>query len=118
MHHESPETQLHDRLAPEPGDIVVCKTRVGAFSTTDLDDQLKARGIHTLILAGVTTSAVVLSTVREAADLDYQIYVLSDASPDRDPDLHDVLAEQVLPMQAHVITVAGPTGIDRRQLRH
>lgn len=111
MHHESPETQLHDRLEPEPGDIVVRKTRVGAFSTTDLDDQLKARGIHTLILAGVSTSGVVLSTVREAADLDYEIYVLSDASADRDPGLHDVLAEKVLPMQAHVITVADLPGL-------
>jgi nicotinamidase-related amidase len=106
MHHESPETQLHDRLEPEPGDIVVRKIRVGAFSTTDLDDQLKARGIHTLILAGISTSGVVLSTVREAADLDYQIYALSDASADRDAELHDVLTEKVLPMQAHVITAA------------
>jgi hypothetical protein len=37
--------------------------------------------------------------------------VLSDASADRDPDLHDVLAEQVLPMQAHVITVADLPGL-------
>ena len=111
MPHEAPETQVHDRLEPEPGDIVVRKTRVGAFSTTDLGEQLEARGVDTLILAGITTSGVVLSTVREAADLDYRIYVLSDASADRDPDLHEVLAEKVLPTQAQVITVEDLPGL-------
>ena len=80
--------------------------RVGAFSTTDLDQQLKDRGITTLIRAGVSTSGVVLSTVREAADRDYHIYVLADASADRDPHVHAVLTEKVLPMQAYLITVA------------
>jgi nicotinamidase-related amidase len=106
LHHEAPETQIHDRLKPRPGDIEVRKTRVGAFSTTDLEQQLKDRGITTLILAGVSTSGVVLSTVREAADRDYQIYVLTDASADRDPHVHEFLTEKVLPMQAHLITVA------------
>ena len=106
LHHEAPETQIHGRLEPLPGDIVVRKTRVAAFSTTDLEQQLKGRGITTLILAGVSTSGVVLSTVREAADRDYHIYVLADASADRDPHVHAVLTEKVLPMQAHLITVA------------
>ena len=46
-HVDSPASAVHDRLAPEPGDIVVRKTRVGAFSTTDLDEQLrKTRDLH------------------------------------------------------------------------
>ena len=106
LHHEAPGTQVHGRLEPLPGDIVVRKTRVGAFSTTDLQQQLNDRGITTLILAGVSTSGVVLSTVREAADRDYRIYVLADASADHDPHLHAVLTEKVLPMQAHLITTA------------
>ena len=106
LHHQAPETQVHGRLEPLPGDIVVRKTRVGAFSTTDLEQQLNDRGITTLILAGVSTSGVVLSTVREAADRDYRIYVLADASADRDRHVHAVLTEKVLPMQAHLITVA------------
>jgi nicotinamidase-related amidase len=111
LHHQAPETQVHGRLEPQPGDIVVRKTRVGAFSTTDLEQQLKDRGITTLILAGVSTSGVVLSTVREAADRDYQIYVLADASADPDPHVHAVLTEKVLPMQAHLITVADLPGL-------
>ena len=62
MHHEDPSTAIHDSLAPQPGDIVVRKTRVGAMSTTDLDRQLRDRGIDTLVLAGISTSGVVLST--------------------------------------------------------
>jgi nicotinamidase-related amidase len=111
LHDEAPETQIHGRLEPQPGDIVVRKTRVGAFSTTDLEQQLKDRGITTLIVAGVSTSGVVLSTVREAADRDYHIYVLADASADRDPHVHAVLTEKVLPMQAHLITVADLPGL-------
>ncbi len=82
------------------------KVRVGAFSTTDLDRQLQARGIDTLILAGIATSGVVLSTVRDAADRDYRVYVLADGSADRDPEVHDVLINKVFPRQAHVITIA------------
>jgi nicotinamidase-related amidase len=52
MHHEDPLTAIHDALAPQPGDIVVRKTRVGAMSTTDLDRQLRDRGIDTLVLTG------------------------------------------------------------------
>ena len=49
MHADAPETQVHERLEPQDGDIVVRKVRVGAFSTTDLDEQLRAREIKNLI---------------------------------------------------------------------
>ncbi len=106
MHHEDPSTAIHDQLAPEPGDIVVRKTRVGAMSTTDLDQQLRNRGITTLVLAGIFTSGVVLSTVIEAADRDYQLYVLSDGTEDPDPETRDVLLHKVFPRSAHVIDTA------------
>jgi nicotinamidase-related amidase len=97
---------VHDSVAPEPGDITVRKTRVGAFSTTDLDQQLRDRGITTLILAGISTSGVVLSTVRDAADRDYQILVLADACADPVPGVHEFLTEKIFPRQASVITSA------------
>jgi len=106
MHSDSPATAVHESVAPEPGDVIVRKTRVGAFSTTDLDEQLRKRDIHALVLAGIGTSGVVLSTVREAADRDYQVYVLADASADRDPEVHDFLTGRIFPAQAHVITLA------------
>jgi nicotinamidase-related amidase len=107
---ESPQAAVDERVAPEPGDIVVRKTRVGAFSTTDLDEQLRARDINTLLLAGIATSGVVLSTVRDAADRDYRIFVLADGCADRDAEVHAVLTQKVFPRQAWVITIAELAG--------
>jgi nicotinamidase-related amidase len=104
LHDDSPATAIHAAVAPQDGDIVVRKVRVGAFSTTDLDAQLRDRGIDTLILAGLSTSGVLLSTVRDAADKDYRILVLSDASADPQPGVHEFLTTQVFPRQAQVIT--------------
>jgi nicotinamidase-related amidase len=106
LHNDSPNTAVHDRVAPEPGDIVVRKVRTGAFSTTDLDAQLRDRGIDTLILAGISTSGVVLSTVRDATDRDYRVLVLADATADPDPEVHAFLTERIFPRQADVIAVA------------
>jgi nicotinamidase-related amidase len=106
MHHEDASTAIHDSLAPQPDDIVVRKTRVGAMSTTDLDRQLRDRGIDTLVLAGLSTSGVVLSTVIEAADRDYRLYVLSDGTEDPDADARDVLLGKVFPRRAQVIDIA------------
>ncbi len=111
FHNDSPATAVHDRVAPEPGDIVVRKVRVGAFSTTDLDAQLRERGVDTLILAGISTSGVVLSTVRDASDRDYRVLVLADATADREPDVHAFLTERIFPRQADVITVADLEGL-------
>jgi len=104
MRADAPATAIDPRVAPRPEDVVVRKTRVGAFSTTDLAQQLAAREISTLILAGVSTSGVVLSTVRDAADRDFRLVVLSDGCADRDPEVHALLTEKLFPRQAEVIT--------------
>ncbi|WP_254898111.1 cysteine hydrolase family protein [Kitasatospora sp. NA04385] len=106
MHHEDPATAPHEQLAPRDGDITVRKTRFGAMSTTDLDRQLRARGITTLVVSGLSTGGAVLSTVLDAADLDYRLYVLSDGVADPDPEVHDILLRKVLPTRAHVIDTA------------
>jgi nicotinamidase-related amidase len=103
---DAPETAVHERLAPVPGDIVVRKTRFGAFSTTDLDSRLRKLGITTLFLAGIRTSGVVLSTVRDAADRDYRLFVLSDGCADPDAEVHEMLITKIFPPQADVITCA------------
>lgn len=113
FHASSPATAVHDAIAPEADDIVVRKTRVGAFSTTDLEAQLRARGITTLVLAGVATSGVVLSTVREASDRDYRLFVLADACADRDPEVHDLLVRKVFPGQASVLSTGELAGLLR-----
>jgi nicotinamidase-related amidase len=111
MHHEDPSTAIHDALAPEPGDIVVRKIRVGAMLTTDLDRQLRDRGIDTLVLAGISTSGVVLSTVVEATDRDYRLYVLSDGTEDPDEQARDVLLGRIFPRRAQIIDTATLRGL-------
>jgi nicotinamidase-related amidase len=100
----SPGAEIHARIAPQPGDIVVTKRRVGAFSTTDLESILRANHITTLAMFGISTSGVVLSTVRWAADQDYQLIVVADACADFDEEVHRVLTEKVFPGQATVLT--------------
>ena len=102
MTQDHPATQVHDALEPRPDEPVVIKRRVSAFSGSDLDVLLRAAGADTLVLAGIATSGVVLSTLRQAADLDYRLTVLSDACADRDPEVHRVLMEKVFPRQALV----------------
>lgn len=111
LHNDSPTTAVHERVAPQNGGIVVRKTRVGAFSTTDLDEQLREHDVDTLILAGISTSGVVLSTVRDASDRDYRVLVLADATADPDADVHEFLIERIFPRQADVITVAQLEGL-------
>ena len=102
----SPETRIHDAFEVRDDDIVVRKTRFGAFSTTDLYARLHREGVDSLVVAGISTSGVVLSTLRQAADEDYRLYVLADATADPDPEVHRVLTEKVFPHQANVIDTA------------
>lgn len=103
---EHPAVSVDPRIAPAEGELVVRKSRYGAFSTTDLHEQSRARGIDTVVLAGISTSGVVLSTARDAVDKDYRVVVLSDGTFDRDPEVHRVLTEKVYPaQQAAVITI-------------
>jgi nicotinamidase-related amidase len=98
-------TQIHESVQPQPDEPVVTKLRVSAFAGSDLEVILRSRQIDTLILSGIATSGVVLSTLREAADKDFALTVLSDACLDADPEVHRVLTEKVFPRQADVLTV-------------
>jgi nicotinamidase-related amidase len=104
---EDPGTEIHPDIAPLAGDVVVTKRRVSAFAGSDLDVVLRSADVRELVLAGIATSGVVLSTVRQAADLDFGLTVLADGCLDADPDVHRVLTEKVFPRQADVTTVEG-----------
>ena len=98
-------TQIHESVQPEPNEPVVTKFRVSAFAGSNLEVILRSRQINTLVLSGIATSGVVLSTLREAADKDYALKVLSDACLDADPEVHRILIEKIFPRQADVLTV-------------
>jgi nicotinamidase-related amidase len=102
---EGATSNLHPALSPRPGDVVLTKRRVSAFSGSDLDVVLRAGGIDALVLAGIATSGCVLSTLRQAADLDLSLTVLSDGCIDDDAEVHRVLCEKVFPAQADVLTI-------------
>jgi nicotinamidase-related amidase len=115
VHEDEPGTAIHHEIAPRGADIVVRKKRVGAFATTDLDRKLKTAGITTLILAGIHSSGVMLSTIRDAADRDYRLLVLTDCTSDPDAELHEVLMSKVFPRQAYMTTIADLKALISRQ---
>ena len=101
---DHPATQVHASLSPLESEPVVVKRRVSAFTGSDLDVLLRGFAADSLVLAGISTSGVVLSTLRQAADLDFGLTVLADACADTDPEVHRVLTEKVFPRQAQVTT--------------
>jgi nicotinamidase-related amidase len=95
---------IHPVVSPLSGEVVVTKRRVSAFSGSDLDSVLRTLDINALVLTGIATSGVVLSTLRQAADLDYRLTVISDGCIDSDPEVHGMLTEKLFPRQASVMT--------------
>jgi len=106
LNEDDPGTQIHPAVAPLPGEVVVTKRRVSAFSGSDLDVVLRSLDVDSLVLSGIATSGVVLSTLRQAADLDFRLTALRDGCADGDPEVHRVLMEKVFPRQASVVSVA------------
>jgi nicotinamidase-related amidase len=102
----APGSAIHATVAPHPGDVVVVKKRVGAFSGSDLDCVLRSLGRTHLVLCGVATSGVVLSTVRAAADLDFDMNVVADCCADRDDEVHRVLTQKVFATMAPAVSAA------------
>jgi len=96
---------IHPDVAPQKDEVVVTKRRVSAFTGSDLEVILRGQGIQHIVLTGIATSGVVLSTLREAADKDYQITVLANCCLDRDEEVHQVLTTKVFPHQANVLNL-------------
>jgi len=95
----------HPLITPAQGDLVVVKRRVSAFAGSDLEVVLRTLGVRHLVLTGIATSGVVLSTLREASDKDFELSVISDACADADEEVHRVLMTKVFPRQATVVTL-------------
>ncbi|HTN35544.1 MAG TPA: isochorismatase family cysteine hydrolase [Arachidicoccus sp.] len=103
---DTPEgCQVPQSIAPRPDETIVTKKRFSAFTGSDLEVILRAKQINHLVLAGLSTSGVVLSTIREASDKDFQLTVLVDGCEDRDEQLHQVLMEKIFPRQATITTI-------------
>src|SRR5580704_1893586 len=101
---EGEAAAIHRALAPVEGDIVITKHRVSAFPGTDLQMILQAHSIESLTLFGIATSGVVLSTLVDAIDADYNVTVISDLCADMDPELHNTLLTKYFNRRGDVIT--------------
>lgn len=90
------------RLEPEPGDIVVTKRSYGGFHGTDLDIQLRRRGIDTVVVGGIATNQGVESTVRGAVDHGYRQVFAEDAMGAFLEEHHTYPIGQIFPLYGHV----------------
>ncbi|HUH62415.1 MAG TPA: isochorismatase family cysteine hydrolase [Terracidiphilus sp.] len=101
-----PSGAIHPAVAPQGEEVVVTKHRIGAFAGTDLEMILRANDIGTLVLLGIATSGVVLSTLLHAVDADYHVVVVKDCCVDQDAEVHAALVEKVFPRLATVTVAA------------
>ena len=88
---------LADELTGHEDDIVVTKRNWGAFHGTDLDVQLRRRGVTQIVLGGIATSMGVESTARAAHEHGYHVTLATDAMADRSADMHQHSVENVFP---------------------
>jgi len=87
-------------------ECLVVKRRVSAFGTTDLQTILRSQKIEEVVLAGMSTSGVILSSALEAGDLDYKVTILEDCCGDTDPEIHTVLTKKVFVNRGFNVTTA------------
>ena len=97
---------LHPALEARPEEPVVAKSRISAFEGTDLKMLLRSKDIDTLVLFGIITSGVVLSTALEAMDQDYRVLIVRDCCADSDHELHACLLDRLLAKRTDVVTTA------------
>ena len=85
-----------------PGDILVTKRHWGAFAGTDLEQQLKSRGIDTVVLTGISTNAGVESTARQGTGLGFAFVLVEDACSSQNGEHHRFAFEHIFPRLARV----------------
>ena len=98
------EHEIVDALRPEPGDLVINKTTQGAFGSTGIDSNLKAMGISTIVVVGVSTNNCVAMTAMEACDRHYGVVVVSDATGTDSEAMQQATLETLRRLWSRVLT--------------
>ncbi|WP_020661628.1 isochorismatase family protein [Amycolatopsis benzoatilytica] len=98
--------QITPELAGHDQDIVVTKRNWSAFYGTDLDLQLRRRGVTQVVLTGVATSIGVESTARAAHEHGYHVVLATDAMADTQPEAHENSVQRIFPRLGETGTVA------------
>ncbi|MDB5545969.1 MAG: yecD [Hyphomicrobiales bacterium] len=102
---DSSDAEVAPELAPAPGDVFIPKHRWNSFFQTDLDLQLRVRGIETIIICGGSTDVGIASTVFAARDLDYGIVIANDACFSARGNNNQFFMERVFPRMGRVMNV-------------
>jgi nicotinamidase-related amidase len=89
------------------GDIHVTKRNWGGFYGTDLDVQLRRRGIRTVVLGGIATNFGVESTARQGWERGYEIVIVEDACASMSAELHDMAVRAIFPRISRVVRADG-----------
>jgi ureidoacrylate peracid hydrolase len=105
FHKGSRDAEVAPELAPAQGDILVPKQRWSSFFQTNLELQLRVRGLDTVVIAGGSTDVGIASTVFAARDLDYAIVVVRDACYSTRGSNNEFFMDRVFPRMARVMTV-------------
>lgn len=101
---QPPGSGFVPEMEPQPGDIAVVKHTIGAFYGTGLADQLRDRGVDTVVMTGIATTMGVESTARAAADCGFEVIFAADAMSGMTAAEHDHALAVVLPRFGEVIT--------------
>ena len=104
-------TQLPEGLA-EPSDLIITKRQWGAFYGTELDLQLRRRGVRTIVLGGVATNFGVESTARDAWERGYAIVIAEDVTSSLSAELHDFSMQHILP---HIAVISSSAAISFKE---
>jgi nicotinamidase-related amidase len=103
---DKPIPAVASEIAPsagfQPGDILVTKRHWGAFAGTDLEQQLKTRGVDTVVLTGISTNSGVESTARQGTGLGFAFVLIEDACSGQDAEQHRFAFEKTFPRLARV----------------
>jgi nicotinamidase-related amidase len=90
-------TELLSELKRQPSDHTVTKRTWGAFTNTDLEAHLRGRGVTQVVVSGVSTSAGVESTARQAHELGFHVALAVDAMTDLNADAHHNSVARIFP---------------------
>jgi nicotinamidase-related amidase len=86
----------------QPTDLIITKRHWGAFSGTELEEQLRNAGVKTVVIGGISTSIGVETTARNAAGLGFAVVAVEDACADRDAMAHQSSFEKIFPRLGRV----------------
>jgi nicotinamidase-related amidase len=101
---QPPGSGFVPELEPQRGDIAVVKRTIGAFYGTGLADQLRERGVQTVVMAGIATTMGVESTARAASDHGFEVIFAADAMSGMTAAEHEHALTVVLPRFGEVVT--------------